>query len=226
MRIYRQTAAPLLLMSLLLAGCSVQSPRSAPAPPAVPTISGQVIYIVRRQWHIAVEFPADDLAPPLASLKSNFPEAKYFSFGFGDLHYLVAKNKNFPGIFAALWPGRGLILINGGTLSPEEIFGTDQVIPVAVSSAQGRAAQAFVWESLSSNAGKLVPYAEARPDEGLYFSAVPSYSAFYTCNTWVADILAAAGLPIGTHGVIFADQLWSQVRRLPRSAQPLTYTVH
>lgn len=214
----------LSVLWLLLAACSVQSPRSEQPPSATSTGRGQVIYIVRRQWHIAIEVPTDDLVAPLASLEVNFPKVKYLSFGFGDLHYLVAKNKSFPGILAALWPGRGLILISGSNLSPEKIFGTDQVIPLAVSSAQGRAAQAFIWESLSNNASGVAPYAEARPEEGLYFSAVPSYSAVYTCNTWVAEILAAAGLPVRAHGVIFANQLWSQVRRLPRSAQPLTYT--
>jgi hypothetical protein len=213
------------LLSLLIAACSVRNARLAQMPSAASTDRGQVIYVVRRQWHIVVEFPTDELAAPLASLEVNFTNARYLSFGFGDLHYLLAKNKNFPGIFAALWPGRGLILIDGRYASPEEIFGTDQVIRVAVSSAQGRAAQAFVWESLSSDTGTVSPYAVAPPDEGLYFSAVPSYSAVYTCNTWVAQVLAAAGLPIGTRGVIFADQLWSQVRHLPRSPQPLIDTV-
>jgi Protein of unknown function (DUF2459) len=209
----------LSLLSLVLAACNVREVRLAQVPSSVSTDRGQVIYVVRRQWHIAVEFRTDELAAPLASLAPEFTNVRFLSFGFGDLHYLLAKNKKFPGLFAALWPGRGLILVGGRYASPEGIFGSDQVIRVAITGAQSGAAQAFIWGSLSSDAGTVSPYAVAAHDEGLYFSTVHSYSALYTCNTWAAQVLAAAGLPIVTRGVILADQLWSQVRHLPRAPQ-------
>ena len=34
------------------------------------------------------------------------------------------------------------------------------------------------------------------------------------CNTWAAQVLKAAALPIHSAGVIFAGQLWGQVRHL------------
>jgi hypothetical protein len=45
---------------------------------------------------------------------------------------------------------------------------------------------------------------------------VPKYSALHTCNTWASEVLRAA--PLRTHrwGVLFAGQVWSQVRRLQR----------
>jgi Protein of unknown function (DUF2459) len=47
-----------------------------------------------------------------------------------------------------------------------------------------------------------------------YFNAVPRYSAFHTCNTWAAEALKAAGLPVRSRGVALAGQLWRQSRRL------------
>jgi hypothetical protein len=48
----------------------------------------------------------------------------------------------------------------------------------------------------------------------LFFAAAPKYSAVHTCNTWAAEALRAAGLPIHSRGVVFASQLWSQIRRI------------
>ena len=60
-------------------------------------------------------------------------------------------------------------------------------------------------------------------ENSLYFLASSKYSAFHTCNTWGAEALHMAGLPIHSAGVIFAGQLWSQVERqarLDRDAAP------
>jgi hypothetical protein len=44
--------------------------------------------------------------------------------------------------------------------------------------------------------------------------AVPRYSALYTCNTWAADTLRSAGLPVRSTMTLLAGQLWRQVTRL------------
>jgi hypothetical protein len=62
----------------------------------------------------------------------------------------------------------------------------------------------------------LTPYANGPYEGSLYFSAIPQYSAFHTCNTWAAEGLSAAGLPVESAGVVFAGQLWGQVRRLEK----------
>jgi hypothetical protein len=213
-----------ILLLLPIAACSLHSARLTGAPAPGSADRAQVIYIVRRHWHVDVEIPTGELAPPLDSLRSRFTQARYLSFGFGDRRYLIAGNRNFPGILAALYPGGALILIDGSDIPPRERFGSDQVVSVAVSDGQLRAAQAFVQGSLSNAAGLPVPFRTGPHGDGLYFLATPSYSALYTCNTWVAHVLAAAGLPVRPRGVIFADQLWAQVRRLPHSAEPLSGT--
>jgi Protein of unknown function (DUF2459) len=171
-----------------------------------------VIYVVRRGWHIDVGFAASDLRPPLSALAPEFPGLKYLVFGFGDEQYLEAKNHNAPVMLAALWPGRGLVLATGLTASPQDAFGVSQVIELTVTERQSLDAQAFVWRSLAQ------PESHSNgPYEGsVYFAATPKYSAVHTCNTWAAESLAAAALPIHSGGVIFAGQLWSQLRRLER----------
>ena len=51
------------------------------------------------------------------------------------------------------------------------------------------------------------------PYEGsAYLRASERYSALHTCNTWAAELLQASGLPVHSHGVLFAGQLWRQVQ--------------
>jgi hypothetical protein len=180
-----------------------------------------VVYVVRRGWHMDVGFAAADLQPPLNSVAAQFPGVRYLFFGFGDRHYLLAKDRNAPVLLGALWPGRGMILATGLGSSPQEAFGAVHVAALAVTEEQMRAAQAFIWGSLDEpstdrESGAVTPYGTGPYEGSLYFAATPRYSAFHTCNTWAAESLAAAALPIHSAGVIFAGQLWAQVRRLEK----------
>jgi Protein of unknown function (DUF2459) len=190
------------------------------------------IYVVRRGWHVDIGFAAAALEPPLQSLAAQFPGARYIFFGFGDKHYFLAKNRNGPVLLGALWPGQGLVLATAVASTPQAAFGDEHVIALAVSVSQVRAAQAFIGRSLRTDVRQgleqegngVLPYAPGPYEGSLYFAATPKYSAFHTCNTWVAEALKAAPLPVHSAGVIFASQLWSQVRRLalPRASLPST----
>jgi hypothetical protein len=185
---------------------------------AAPTVS--MLYVVRRGWHLDVGFAVPDLAPPLASLAGEFVGAKFLFFGFGDRRYLLAKRHDGPELLQALWPGAGVILVTAISAAPTDAFKADQVVALQVSPRQLREAQQFLWGSLAARRLPGPPPAILGPYPGsLYFSATPRYSGFHTCNTWVAELLRAAALPIRSNGVIFAGQLWRQVARLAK--QPL-----
>ncbi len=168
------------------------------------------MFVSRRGWHIDVGFAADELGE-LQSVRDELPSARFISFGFGDRYYLLHRNASFPGVFAALWPGRGLVLITALQDAPQRAFGAKNVAAVRISAAQARALQQFIRASLQTPAQKVAdgPY----PDAAFLASTV-SYSAINTCNTWAAKALAAAGLPVSSRGVVFAGQLWRQVQRI------------
>jgi Protein of unknown function (DUF2459) len=209
----------LLPWLLLLQACIgiPQRPAGVDADRAGPT---KIIYVARRGWHIDVGFATSDVEPPLASTVRYFPSSRYLFFGFGDKHYLVAKHKYFPGILAALWPGAALLLASGLVAIPEQAFGSEHVVRLTVTSAQLRAAQAFVWSSILKENGAPALYGDGPYAGSLFFGAASIYSAAYTCNTWAAEVLQAAGLPVHRVGIIFATQLWSQVRRINAGSHP------
>ena len=229
------------VLCLLLAACSGMTRRAAPGSPApgAGEVPSAVMYVARRGWHTDIGFAAADLSAPLSSLATDFPGVRYLFFGFGDSHYLMAKEHQFPTMLAALWPGAGMILATGLTAPPEKAFGGQYVLTLSVTPAQARAAQAFVWESLmrrnatgnargdpevgaSGNAGDNAGgngiagvYAVGPYQGSLYYASNARYSALHTCNTWTAEALKSAGLPVHSDGVVFAGQLWAEAARLP-----------
>ena len=203
----------LLLGSCLLAACHPVKPAAPPPPATARPGAATTIYLARRAWHIDVGFAVADLGSPLKSLGAQFPRAKYLFFGFGDRHYLQAKSHNVPVLLGALWPGPALILVTGIEGDPRAAFGTSQVIAFEVPSNEALSAQAYVWKSLISTVQSPGPY-----EGSLYFDAVARYSALHTCNTWAAETLKAAGLPVRTHLVVLAGQLWPSALRLAAQA--------
>lgn len=174
------------------------------------------VIVVRRGWHIDVGFAASELGPRLQFAASALPTARYIFFGFGDMHYLQARSHGASTLAAALWPGRGIMLVTGIDATPQQGFGAQHVIELAVSDAQSSAMQDFIAQSFVTQEGSADVYEPGPYPGSVYFLGVPKYSALHTCNTWASEVLRAA--PLRTHrwGVLFAGQVWSQVRRLQR----------
>lgn len=186
---------------------------------AVPA-AASTVYVARRGWHIDVGMEVLDLAPPLASSARTLPQARYIFFGFGDRRFLLAKKHNAPVLLASIWPGQGLMLLTGLSAAPERGFGADHVIRLTVSADQMQALQDFIWGSLQTRDGEIMAQDPGPYEDSVYIPAASKYSALHTCNTWVAESLRAGGFRVHSAGVIFAGQLWRQVRRLERAQSP------
>ena len=99
------------------------------------------------------------------------------------------------------------MLVTGPTTTLQTAFGEDNVIEIPVTAAQARNAQAFVWRGMSTENGAITPLLAGPYDGSLYYSASQGYSAFHTCNTWAAETLRAANLPVHSFGVELSGQL-------------------
>ena len=53
----------------------------------------------------------------------------------------------------------------------------------------------------------------------LFYVSTRTYSAGYTCNTWTAEALQTAGLPVHADGVVFADEVADQARRIAAASR-------
>ncbi len=173
------------------------------------------VLVARRGWHIDVGFAVAELADPLNAMERDFPAARYLFFGFGDRRYLMSRHRGAPVMLRSLWPGPGLILVTGLTAPPAAAFGEPHVIALSVPRAGSLRAQAFIWDALSDYPRAAIDHPIPGPYEGsAFFESRRRYSAAHTCNTWAAEVLAGAGLPVQSGGIIFAHQLWRRVTRL------------
>jgi len=207
------------LICLAFAGAAPGVAATASAEPAagygMPEYA--TLYLVRRGWHIDVGFEAADIEAPLGSVVTAFAGVQYLFFGFGDRRYLLSKHRQGPVLLEALWPGAGLILVTALKSAPDAAFGHAHVIALRVRREQLRGAQDLVRRSIDPPEGPFRPYAPGPYEGSAYYSARDRYSAAYTCNTWAAQVLTAGDLPVHSHGVVFAGQLWRQIRRLQSS---------
>ncbi|HUC17292.1 MAG TPA: DUF2459 domain-containing protein [Acetobacteraceae bacterium] len=204
----------LLLGMLSLAGCATM-----PAPrftgPAKETI-----YVIGRGWHTEIGLDAAALDPPLLSLAARYPGAQALSFGFGDRAYVLARNKGIGDALGALLPNRGLILVTLLNTSPPAAFGTRHVIALPVTHEGLDAIADDIWDSLATDHGHLpAPYGAGPYSGSVFYASRVRYDGFYTCNTWVAAVLRAGGLPFDPAGVLFASQVMYQARMAAKRAK-------
>jgi hypothetical protein len=91
------------------------------------------------------------------------------------------------------------------------------VLRLAVTPPQMSDLQRAIAATLATHEGapvRVAPGPHAVAGYSAFYESVEHYSALYTCNTWAARVLHAAGLPVTSSGVEFASQLWSQVQAL------------
>jgi hypothetical protein len=85
-----------------------------------------------------------------------------------------------------------------------------------MSDLQGFIGRTFAWRDGAIE--PVLPGSHAVGSYSAYYESVQRYSALHTCNTWAAEALKSAELPVSSSGVEFAWQLWEQVRRLENTS--------
>ena len=205
------------LVTALCASCVDRMPARAPG--AADRGNAAVIFVVRRGWHVDLGISTADLAPSLRQVTTFFPGARYLLFGFGDRRYVeTLPHAAASGMIAALWPGPGVLLLTGLRTPPADAFGGQHAVEMTLDAAGLASLQEFLQAAFVRDAQGSIGTPAMGPYGGsAYFSAAAAYSAFHTCNTWAAEALEAAGLPLRSRGILFAGQLWRRVNRIASS---------
>lgn len=180
---------------------------------------GILVHVVRRGWHtdiaVPVAGPGWALIPELASLARDFPGLRHLVFGFGDRAYLLEPGAGPLAMLRALLPGRGAILLTALAATPEAAFGPGAVVALPLAGPEFSRLQQFLAGSLD-RAGlgpgdRLRPIAAGPYPGSVFHASTITYAATYTCNTWTAEALAVAGLPLHADGIVLAQQVMARV---------------
>lgn len=190
-------------------------------PPAALTAGprSETIYLIERGWHTDIGINADQIDPSLAALRTALPGASVLLIGFGERAYLLRREHDFGDMLAALIPGPGALLVTGLRDRPQSAFPPGDVVTLQVSARGLVELNGFLTRSFEREANGAPRELASGPYAGsLFYASTETYSGTFTCNTWTAEGLQTAGLPVHADGVLFADGVADQARRV--AAEP------
>ena len=209
----RLSALRLLVYFCLLADCV------AAGSAALAASHDEIIYVVAGGWHTEIAVPKGAIAGRLATVAAGFAGARYVVFGWGARGFYMAPNPGLADLLRAAVPGPAVVLVIPLSVSPEAYFGAADVWPIPVSPDGVARLSRFLWDGVQKDRSGEPIRAGAGPfPQSIFYAATGTYDASDTCNTWTADALRAAGLPVTAAGVVFAGQLIDQLPPLIRAA--------
>jgi uncharacterized protein (TIGR02117 family) len=174
----------------------------------------RTVFVVHDAWHAAIVAKKADI--PIAVLPElrDFPSAEYLEFSWGDRDYFPAPDAGIGlAIKAAFWSSGSILHVVGFREAVENVFPSVEIIDIDLSEENFQRLINFISDTFS-RPDPPAP-AEARPGlfpNGRFYAAEGKFSLFRTCNTWVAEALSSAGLPIRPNYVFTAANLGNQLR--------------
>ncbi|MGB9154654.1 MAG: DUF2459 domain-containing protein [Alphaproteobacteria bacterium] len=195
-----------LLIALAVSACSTIDMPSCPPPTA-----GDVVYVVARDWHAEIGIPVEELDENMAFYRDVFPGARVIMFGYGKKTFFTAPPQTVSEYFLGPIPGPAVMQAVALNVMPTEAYPPEDTITLLLPPGGSRALSEYLWNDLAKDAaGKPQITAPSTNPDGLFYASQSAYNLSHTCNTWAADALHAAGLPISGDGVVFSSQVMTQ----------------
>ncbi|UVE16334.1 DUF2459 domain-containing protein [Pseudomonas sp. LS44] len=214
-----------LLLALALFGCAATPPGPPPAP--LDCNAAATFHVVSHGWHTGVVVAAADLLVVLPALGEDFADAEFIELGWGDEGFYRAPQPGIGQALRALF-GSGdsalhLVRLPG---EPVRYFPAAEVVALTVDANGYQRLLAFLVASFArSPTGTLQPLGPGLYGDSRFYRATGRYSLANTCNTWVAEAVAASGFPIASTSVQTAGAVMSQLRQASAVASCQVETV-
>jgi uncharacterized protein (TIGR02117 family) len=176
----------------------------------------RTVFIVYDAWHAAIVIKKRDIPTVVLPELRDFPSAEYLEFSWGDRDYFPAPDGGLGlALKAAFWSSGSILHVVGFKDAVQNAYPSAEIIEISLSEEGFQRLVKFISDTFS-RPHPPAP-AEARPglfSNGRFYAAEGKFSLLRTCNTWVAEALSAAGLPIRPGYVITAGNLSDQLRPL------------
>lgn len=213
----RRDAALCVAALLVAAGCLGHVAPLYPPRPGEPVAR---VWVVEHGWHAGLVVERALIPAGLWPEQDDLPDARYLEVGWGDADFYRSPD---PGLWLALRAAagsRGSAAHLLALRAPPAPGPGREVAEIRLSRPGFEALARFVHASFERDGRARAP----RLGPGLYpasafYPARGRYHLFNTCNTWIADALRAAGVPITPARAITAGGLLRQLRRLEPPAR-------
>lgn len=161
----------------------------------------RTVQAVNIGWHVGLAFEAADLDPATFPEVADFPDAAWIEIGWGDAAFYQSREFDLGTLLeAALVPTPAVLHLAAMPMHPALYLPAAEVVAVPLDEAGFARLVTYVAGSMDRG-GR--PRATAI-GPGLYpvsrfYPALGSFSLARTCNSWAAEGLAAAGVPLDPH---------------------------
>ncbi|MEQ9135807.1 MAG: DUF2459 domain-containing protein [Thalassobaculum sp.] len=187
-----------------------------------PAAAGRTVLAVNIGWHVGLAFETGDLDRAGFPEIADFPGARWIEVGWGDESFYRDPEAGVAAALRAAFASTGTVLhVVAMPAHPERYLPGAEVVAIRLEDAQFDRLMAYVSGSIDRGgrprAAALGP--GLYPVSGFY-PAHGEFSLNRTCNTWVAEALAAAGLAIDPDGVAQAGTLMARLRGALGEEQP------
>ncbi len=176
-------------------------------------MGNNVVYVVEGGWHAEIGVPVSELSGGLQFYKDVFPGADTLMIGYGKRTFFTAEVKTPSEYLLGPFPGPAVIHIVGLRGTPIAAYPDEDVVTLALPPDGSRKMSAFIWQDIvKDDVGKPKQIALSTNPQGAFYDAKSEYNLLHTCNSWTAEALQVAGLPVSREGVVFSGQVMSEAR--------------
>jgi len=174
------------------------------------------VFIVHDSWHAAIVLNKNDLSPAEIAELADFPGAEFIEFSWGDQDYFPDPHSGFfAAVKAALWSSGSVIHLVGFSGTLEQVYRGAKIIELRLSlGAFNRLLESLSKTFLRAQGSNRAPAAPGLFPNSHFYPATPKFSVLRTCNTWVAEVLESAAVPVSPRTVITAGNLAGQLAPL------------
>ena len=207
----------LLALLAALNGCAQAQAPQVGAKAPVPAI-----WVMSNGWHSDIILRRSDIPAGRIPEVADYPEARYFAFGWGDARYYPARTPTVEmAIRAIAAPTPAVLHLTAIPSTPGSYYLEAEVLRLPITADGMVSLAGYLHDSFErggdSRATKTGP--------GLYrhsafYRATGQFHLFNTCNTWAARGLMQAGLPVGQSRTIQAEALMRELRPIAAGKEP------
>ena len=174
------------------------------------------VFVIYDSWHSAILIKATDLAPEFLPELRDFPDAAYLEFSWGDREYFPHPDPGLGlALKAAFWSSGSVLHVVAVSGNPAGAYPQAETIKIAMTAGELQRLVQFVSATfVRSGPGSASITQPGLSANARFYPARGRFSILRTCNTWVAEALEAAELPINPAWVITAASLGRNARPL------------
>ena len=175
----------------------------------------RTILVANYGWHSSIVIKRTDIREALLREVIDFPDVDYVEIGWGDWDFYQAPDPGLGmALKAAFWSSKSVLLVTGFKGAPTNYFRGSEIVEIVLSDEAFQLLIQFISGSFSRpHPGARIEGLPGLFPNGRFYAATGRFYLFRNCNTWVAEALQAAKLPINPAYAFTAANLSYQIKK-------------